>query len=52
LTHAEPLRLLDESMAERNVAEAQPAMPEQDLLLVRLAAGTVADHDLAELRVE
>src|SRR5438094_7826040 len=39
-------------MPERDVAEAEPAMPEQDLLVIRLAAGTVADDDLAELRME
>src|SRR3954452_20501601 len=39
-------------MPQRDVAEAQPAMPEQDPLVIRLAAGTLADDDLAELRME
>src|SRR5947209_7911588 len=48
LGHVEPLpdaeaaRLLEHRVAERDVAQAQAAMPEEDALVVRLAARLVA----------
>ena len=52
LADAQAPRLLDQCVAEGDVAQAQPAVPEEDPLVVRLAARPVADHDLAELGVE
>src|SRR5206468_6075094 len=58
LGHVEPLpvaeaaRLLEHRVPERDVAQAQAAMPEEDSLVVRLAARFVAGDDLSELGVE
>src|SRR5437588_682347 len=33
-------------MTEREVAQAEPSVPEQDPFFLRLAAGPLADHDV------
>src|SRR5919201_393302 len=43
---------LDEQRAERDVAGREAAVPEEDPLVVPLAAGHAADDDVAELTVE
>src|SRR5919199_768573 len=52
LPDAEPRRLLDERVAEGDVAEAQAAVPEQDGLVVALPPGPEPRHDLPHLGVE
>src|SRR5262249_13160949 len=52
LAAPEPRGLLQERVAERDVAQAEPAVPEQDRLRRRLAAGPGAGDDLAELGVQ
>ena len=42
----------EQRMAERDVAQAQAPVPEQDPLVVELAARPIAHHDLAELGVK
>ena len=44
--------LFEHGVAERDVGERQPAMPEQDGLVVALAAGLQAGDDLAELGMQ
>ena len=46
------LRLRQHGVAERDVAERQAAVPEQDGLVVALAAGLHAGDDLAELGMQ
>src|SRR3954447_4141914 len=55
LRHVEPLpdaeaaSLLEHRVPKGDVAEAEAPMPEEDALVVRLAARLVAGDDLAEL---
>src|SRR5262245_2456451 len=52
LADAQALALLDHGVGQRDVAERQPAVPEQDGLVVALAAGPEAGNDLAHLGMQ
>src|SRR5262249_51499899 len=51
LTDSEPGGLLQHGVAEGDVAGRQPAVPEQDRLVVPLTAGLPSGDDLAQLAV-
>src|SRR5579871_2416999 len=52
LTEAHAAGLLEHGVAQRDVGDAEAAVPEQDGLAVALAAGLLARDDPAELGVE
>src|SRR4051794_35032575 len=52
LADTDPACLLEHRVPEGDVAEAEAPMPEEDSLVVRLAAGLGANDDLTELGVE
>src|SRR5689334_4560670 len=52
LPHSHLLRLRQQRGAERDVGDAQAPVPEQDRLVVALAAGLHARDDLSQLGVE
>ena len=50
--HAERARLGQHRLTQRDVGDRQPAVPEEDPLVVALAAGPVPADDLAQLGME